>query len=334
MRNFQTEPWVPRIRSSLLSLTLFLIFAVNGCAGTVDPLLPDDPPLEEKIGQMLMIGFRGLAVDESPHIVRDLKEYHLGGVVLFDYDVPSRTPVRNVDSPGQVGELVAALKSHASYPLLVAIDQEGGRVNRLKERFGFPPTLSAGYLGETDHPDTTRFHAERTARMLSELGINLNFAPVVDLNLNPDNPIIGGIDRSFSADPHQVVRHARIFSEAHRRAGVRSTLKHFPGHGSSEDDSHLGMVDVTGLWSESELIPYRELIRNGDAELIMTAHIFNQKLDEDHPATLSRKVITGILREELGFDGVVVSDDMQMDAVRSYYGVEKAIELAIHDIPQ
>jgi beta-N-acetylhexosaminidase len=314
----------------ILSAFLFFLLIPNGNNSVKfnDPL-PKNPSLDYKIGQMIKVGFRGLTIDESSHIKRDLEKYHVGAVVLFDFDVPSRTSVRNIESPDQLRGLISDLKNHATAPLLVTIDQEGGRVARLKSVHGYPPSVSAQYLGELDNPDSTRFHAEVTARTLFEAGINTNLAPVIDVNLNPENPIIGGIERSFSHNPAIVSKHAQIFIEAHKNHGVLVTLKHFPGHGSSREDSHLGLVDVTEVWSETELKPYKNLIEQGLADMIMTAHIFNENWDSEYPATLSDKVINGILRSELGFDGVVLSDDMQMDAVRSYFGLETAIKKTI-----
>jgi beta-N-acetylhexosaminidase len=293
-----------------------------------DPL-PENPDLDFKIGQMIKVGFRGLTVHESTHIIRDLEEYHVGAVVLFDYDVPTRTPVRNIESPKQLQELVSGLKSYSHAPLLVTIDQEGGRVARLKTRHGFPESVSAQYLGDHDDLNLTFEKAEITAQALKNAGINANLAPVVDVNLNPHNPIIGEIERSFSDDPHIVSKHAETFINAHNKHGILTTLKHFPGHGSSEEDSHLGLVDVTDVWSDVELLPYKTLIEQGAADMIMTAHIFNENWDPVYPATLSEQVIGRILRTELGFDGVILSDDMQMDAVRSYFGLETAIEQTI-----
>jgi beta-N-acetylhexosaminidase len=311
------------------ALTACFITLILNCS--VEPVntLPENPDLDFKIGQMIKIGFRGFNIQESSHIIRDLGEYHLGAVVLFDYDVPSRTPVRNIESPEQLSKLVSDLKNHATAPLLVTIDQEGGRVARLKTDHGFPQSVSAQYLGDRNDPEITNTHADITARILKNAGINVNLAPVVDVNLNPENPIIGGIERSFSSNPHTVATHAEIFIQAHHRHSILTTLKHFPGHGSSKEDSHLGLVDVTDVWTKDELEPYRILINQGNADLIMTAHIFNENWDPDFPATLSDHVINGILRNELGFDGVVISDDMQMDAVRSYYGLETAIEKTI-----
>jgi beta-N-acetylhexosaminidase len=278
---------------------------------------------------MLMIGFRGLAVNDDHFVVRDIQERNLGGVVLFDYDVPSQSPVRNVESPAQVKALVASLQARANTPLLVAIDHEGGALTRLKESYGFPPTDSHQALGEKDDIATTRAQATEMARTLTELGINLNLAPVVDLNANPDNPIIAKYERSFSADAETVVRHAQAFIEAHHTHGVNCTLKHFPGHGSSTGDTHAGWVDVTDTWSRAELEPYAAIIEAGLADGVMTAHVFNAGLDADHPATLSRSTITSILRGELGYDGVVISDDMQMGAIADHYGFETAVQKAI-----
>lgn len=315
-----------------ISVITFIISSLILINCNSDPVerLPEKPNLDFKIGQMLKVGFRGLSVNESSHIVRDIEHYHVGAVVLFDYDVPTRTPSRNVESPSQLRELVANLKSHSYSPLLVTIDQEGGRVARLKTNHGFPQSVSAQYLGNTDAQDTTRLYSEITAQILRDMGINANLAPVVDVNLNPDNPIIGGIERSFSNDPEKVTEHARIFIRTHNKYDILTTMKHFPGHGSSKDDSHLGLVDVTDIWSETELIPYRNLIESGDVDMIMTAHIYNENWDSEYPATLSENVITGLLRNELGFDGVILSDDMQMDAVRTYYGLETAIEKTIN----
>jgi len=318
------------MKNKLWLLPVFIVFFYSSCSSQPAVTLPEDPSLDFKIGQMLKAGFRGLTIKESTHIIRDIENYHLGAVVLFDYDVPTRAPVRNVQSPNQLRELISDLQDYATTPLLVTIDQEGGRVARLKPDFGFPQSVSAGFLGDADNEDTTNMQGEITAQILKDLGINVNLAPVVDVNLNPENPIIGRIERSFSADPENVTKHARLFIRSHHKYGILTTLKHFPGHGSSKEDSHLGLVDVTDVWSDNELIPYRNLIESGDADMVMTAHIFNENWDSEYPATLSGNVIDGILRDQLGFNGVVISDDMQMDAVRSYYGLETAIEKTIN----
>jgi beta-N-acetylhexosaminidase len=250
-------------------------------------------------------------------------------VVLFDYDTPTETPVRNVASAQQLTALVAGLQAAAPTPLIVAIDEEGGLVARLDQRHGFPPTVSAQAMGARNDPAYTRQQAGAMARTLRSVGINLNLAPVVDLNVNPSNPIIGSLGRSFSADPAVVTEQATAFIEAEHALRVKCTLKHFPGHGSSTGETHLGVVDVTGTWSPIELEPFKNLVSAGLPDAILTAHVFNSKLDPTYPATLSKASITGILREQLGWDGVVLSDDMQMGAIRDAFGYPDALRLAI-----
>jgi beta-N-acetylhexosaminidase len=286
--------------------------------------------LREKIGQLLLVGFRGCQPDECALIARDLRESHVGAVILFDQEMADRSlPRRNITSPDQVRGLVDFLLAQAARPLLVAIDQEGGRVNRLKPAYGFPASVSHEELGRMDQPAETHRHAEVTARTLATLGINLNLAPVVDLDAHPDNPVIKGKGRCFSADPAAVVRHAAEFVRAHRAQGVLTCLKHFPGHGSATGDTHLGLVDVTRTWSERELAPFADLITAGLCDMVMSAHVFNARLDAERPATLSRAVLTSLLREKLGFQGVITSDDLEMKAIATHYGLEQSVPAAI-----
>lgn len=293
------------------------------------PTLGGGPSLDEQIAQMVMVGFRGLSAGPNDAIAVEL-ERGLGGAVLFDYDVPAGSPLRNIQSPEQLANLTAELRALATPPLLVATDQEGGQVVRLKESAGFPATLSEGFLGSQDILALTRSNAETMAGALAAAGVNLNLAPVVDLNVNPSNPIIGALDRSFSADPDIVTAHALEEIRAHHRAGVLCALKHFPGHGSSTADSHLGFVDVTDTWTRRELEPFANIIAAGEADVVMTAHVFNATLDDQYPATLSQATVTGILRDTLGFDGVIISDDMQMRAISDRYGYEDAVRLAVN----
>lgn len=301
----------------------------NSCQ---DPNSPQDSDsdLDMMIGQMLLIGFRGTELDENSAIARDIKSGRIGGVILFDKDVALGYSQRNIVNPEQVQKLNNGLKSLAPvHKLLVAVDQEGGRVARLKTDYGFLPTVSQEYLGNLNNPDSTRYYAQRTSRTLSDAGFNLNFAPVVDLNVNPNSPAIGALQRSFSRNPEIAVAHSSVLINEQKSRKILSCLKHFPGHGSASADSHLGFTDITNTWLEEELVPYRELINSNTANVIMTAHVFNEKLDSIYPATLSEKIIGGILRNKLGFEGVVVSDDMNMKAISEHYGLETAIELSI-----
>ncbi|WP_247648403.1 glycoside hydrolase family 3 N-terminal domain-containing protein [Pseudodesulfovibrio sp. zrk46] len=302
----------------LLSLLILLLTAIPSMAADLDTM----------IGQMLLAGFRGYTVDAKSPIIRDIRDYHLGGVILFDYDVELGKPERNIKSPEQVSKLTEDLDAAASLPLFISVDQEGGRVQRLKPAYGFPSTPSAQELGAGED-ERVLLAGRSVGRTLQDAGFNVDFAPVADVNVDPDSPAIGKIGRSFSADPNRVALCDRLFLHGLAENYVIGCLKHFPGHGSAGADSHLGMVDVTQTWSEAELIPYRKLIGNGTAKMIMTAHIFNAKLDPKYPATLSHKVITGILRDQLGYNGVVVTDDMNMRAITDHYGQEEAIRLAI-----
>lgn len=288
------------------------------------PRLAPDPSLDVKIGQMLLVGFRGASIADDSLAAKNVRDQHVGGVVMFS---------GNIRSKAQLKALTTRLQELAEIPLLISLDQEGGRVSRLSPTYGFAPTLTAAQLGKDAGPDgnldETRSQATLIAQELADCGFNLNLAPVVDLAVNPGNPVIARLERSYSADPALVARLAGAFIDSHHEQGVKCTLKHFPGHGSSTGDTHLGFVDVTATWSQDELIPYRELIAQNKVDAVMTAHIFNAKLDQELPATLSPAVVTGLLRDFLGYDGVVISDDMQMRAITDRFSIERAFELAI-----
>lgn len=281
-------------------------------------------PLAWKIGQMILVGFRGVTVDSTSPIVQEIQRYHVGGVVLFRYNVATPEQMLILTSGLQRASLVAN-----GLPLIVSMDQEGGLVNRLNSRFGLSRNYSAADLGRMDDIVLTRAYGEEIALNLRRVGVNMNLAPVVDLNTNARNPVIGALGRSFSPDPEVVARQASAFIQGHQAHGVLCSLKHFPGHGSSTRDSHYGFVDVTDTWQESELLPFARLIQAQQADAVMTAHIFNARLDPQLPATLSSAVIDGLLRRELGHQGLVITDDLQMDAIRRYYSFDDAIRLSI-----
>lgn len=287
--------------------------------------------LKKIAGQMLLLGFRGDSANENSDIYKEIHENHVGGVILFDKDMVHNKPVHNIKSPEQVRELTNTLQSYSEFPLFVGVDQEGGLVNRLKSDYGFPQTVSHLQIGKKNDLAYTYEQASLIAKTLKSVGINLNFAPVVDLDVNEANPIIHKKERSFSANVDEVVNHARVYSKAHKEQGILTTLKHFPGHGSSFGDSHLGFTDVTETWTKIELEPYYKLIKEeGFDEFVMTTHIFNSKLDAEHPATLSHNVLSGILKNEMGFKGLLISDDMQMRAITDKYGLDQAVVLAIN----
>ena len=248
--------------------------------------------LDDDIGEMLLVGFRGVAIDSTDHIWRDLTHFRVGSVILFDYDAATGRRGRNITSRQQVQNLCSQLRS-VRPDLLIGIDQEGGRVSRLHARYGFPA------VG----------------------------APVADVDVNPDCPVIGKLERSFSASPERVTDCCRIWIEEQDRKGVASCMKHFPGHGSAKGDTHKGLVDVSGTWKGIELQPYRELVKT--VPMVMTAHVINRQLDADGlPASLSPS-ITAYLRDTLGFNGVIVTDDLAMGAIVNEYSFEVALRMAI-----
>lgn len=322
--------------SALTGASLLLPGLLGGCAltrSTAVKTLPVDLnswPLERKIAQMLLMGFPGETLEAGSPIDQAIRTYGVCGVVLFDNNIDLEVTNRNITSPAQLKKLTTALQQASELPLLIAVDQEGGVVARLKDRYGFPPSVSAKYLGQQNDLKLTRSSSDSLAATLEEYGFNLNLAPVVDLNTNPDNPVIGFKERSFSADPALVAAHAAEFIKSHHHHHILTCLKHFPGHGSSRDDSHLGLVDVTKYWTENELLPYQNLINQGLCDMVMTAHTFNTTIDPNFPATLSEATIDGILRRRLGFDGVVVSDDLYMGAIIQHYSYETAVEKAIN----
>ena len=230
----------------------------------------------------------------------------------------------------ELAKLIKKLQKNAEIPLFVSIDEEGGRVTRFKTKYGFPKNVSAQYLGKINNLDSTSYYANQTASLLKSFGVNMNYAPVLDVNINPSNPVIGKLERSFSRDYKEVTSHAQSVISAHDNNKVIPVLKHFPGHGSSQSDTHLGVTDVTNSWQIEELYPYASLIDSGVVKAIMTAHIINSTLDNTKiPATLSKKVITGMLRGLLKYDGVIISDDMQMGAINNEYGLKESIRMSI-----
>lgn len=281
--------------------------------------------LDEKIGQMIMIGInnrKSLPADDS--LIAEITSGKMGGIILFEKNIAAS------NSADSLKRLIADMQRYASTPLFMSIDEEGGKVHRLKEKYGFVSMPSAGYLGNLNNIDSTTYYTTRLAAELKELGFNLNYAPCLDLATNPNNPIIAKVGRSYSADPAIVALHAGASINAHHTQGVKTIVKHFPGHGSSSSDSHLGIVDVTNQWNIIELLPYKKLIDSGCIDAVMTAHIINEHLDASKlPGTLSKVMVTDILRTMLGYKGVVFSDDMQMYAISKNYGLENAIKLSI-----
>lgn len=279
-----------------------------------------------RLGQLFLAGFDGMSVDQDHPVVDAIVQDSLGGVILFDRNIDGSR--QNISSPAQLQKLTAELQSYGGNSLIIAVDQEGGRVCRLKEIDGFPVTESAGMLASGVNGQAG-LQAELMSSTLHECGINFNLAPVVDLNLNDENPIIARYERSYGSNPDKVVALSAEFIRAHHNNGVACCIKHFPGHGSATTDSHLGFVDITDCWQEKELEPYVRLFASGFSDAVMTAHVIHRGLDSSGlPATLSKPLITGLLRDKLDFGGVIVSDDLQMKAISDRWGFEEAVQMA------
>ena len=313
-----------------LFLLSFVLFAVALNVNAAD-ILPDSV-LRRMAAKMLMVGFKGDSVTDGSDAARYVRDLKVGGIILFDVDLTGTAKIgsRNITSKERLTKMTADLRRYAGGDLLIAVDQEGGMVRRLRPEYGYSPTVSQEYLGTVNCRDTTMKYAGRMAREMRESGVNVNLAPLIDVNVNPECPVIGALHRSYSADTAVVADNAGWSIEAHHRNGVLCAVKHFPGHGSSASDSHYGLTDVTDTWQSYELAPFRELISSGKADMVMTAHIFQRNLDPEYPATLSKKIIDGVLRGQLGFDGVVLTDDMYMQGIIDNYDVEDAIVLAIN----
>lgn len=297
--------------------------------------------LRDKIGQMLIVGFDGKTVNKNAPIAQQIDQENIGGVILFDLNLQTKTYDKNIESPEQVRTLNTHLQALAKksnqtlnrpdLPLLISVDYEGGKVTRLHERYGFPATVSAKKAAQETSAEAQKI-AEKMAITLDNAAFNLNFSPVLDIDANADNPIIAQKERAFSSDPKKTSAYAALYSEAFLNHGVQCAYKHFPGHGSATGDSHLGFVDVSNTWKAFELDAFKSSFNQPmHCGMVMTAHIVNQQLDRSGlPATLSHEILTNILRKKLAFDGVIITDDMQMKAISAHYGLEEALTLAIH----
>lgn len=329
----------------LIFCILVLLLAI-GCSSTdkgqdsVDDILPDpkdrrnkendespaneiDPireqvkgmSIEEKIGQMFMVGLEGYNIDDNSRIM--INEHHIGGFIIFG---------KNVENSSQLLNLINSLKEANSQnnkiPLFISIDEEGGRVSRMPAEIKKFPT--SGKIGQMNDKELSYNIGTILGKELKMFGFNMNFAPVLDINSNPQNPVIG--DRAFGTEPGIVSELGIQTMKGIQSEGIISVVKHFPGHGDTSVDSHIGLptieYDLQRI-KEFELVPFREAIENG-ADVVMVAHILLNQIDPDYPSSLSNIVITDILRKDLGFDGVVISDDMTMGAITENYEVKDA----------
>ncbi len=271
-----------------------------------------DAQLHEDAGQVLMGGFVGLEID--PAFSELVESGRVGGAILFR---------RNIEGPTQTQDLLKRLSALQSpEALMYAVDQEGGRVQRLRAPFPELPPMRS--FGDAGRKTLARRAGALLGRTLRAIGFHQDFAPVLDVDSNPDNPVIG--DRAFSNDPNVVARLGAAFIDGMQSAGMAACAKHFPGHGDTNVDSHLALPRLDhGIerLRQVELVPFRAAVAIEVAS-IMTAHILFSAFDDEHPATLSEKVMGPLVRDEVGYKGVVVSDDLEMRAVADHYGVADA----------
>lgn len=279
-----------------------------------------------------MVGIRG-ASPSDPMLRADLdacRAAHIRAVILFDVHLPTRGD-RNIQSPDQVRDLCAHIRETLGEGTIIAIDQEGGRVARLKPERGFRASKSAAEVGAMA-PDDRRAECDAEAAQLASLGITMNFAPCIDLGDHADNPIITKLGRALAGDPALVTACARDVIEAHHAHGIVPCLKHFPGHGSTTTDSHLELPDITVTWNPfTDINPYRVLIAAiANASIpIMTGHLLHRFLDPDFPASLSRILTTDMLRAEFGFTGPIITDSLDMGAITRRWPIDQAAVLAL-----
>ncbi len=282
--------------------------------------------LDEMAGQMIIVGFQGTsATDRSVLALRDeISAGHIGGVMYLKTNVASLSAVKQMNA-----QFKAAAPDLAPF---ITLDQEGGAVERLTNDVGFNEIPNARFIAANNSTKDAEAIYEKMANAIARLGFTVNFGPVADVDLNPNNQIIAKFGRAFSSDPAVVAAYDQAFIDAHAKAGLVVALKHFPGHGSSTADSHEGFVDITQSWSDQELDPYRTLFANGYSGMVMVSHLFHKSYsdaDARTPASLSPQWITGVLRGELGFDGVVISDDLEMGAIRKHFVLEETVTAAV-----
>lgn len=293
--------------------------------------------LSRAVGQMMMVGFKGTNVDENSIIVKEIKQYHIGGIILDNhYDPSSKKSSINIENPTQLKYLVNQLQFYAKkyhdYPLFIAINQEGGLINTLKPSQGFNNSNDPSQFELGKKTQKTIFNETlKRATLLKEMGINVNLAPVADLNINLDNPAIGKLQRSFGSNPQEVTAALKSTIRAYKKANILCTLKHFPGLGSANKNTDYDQADLTNTWSDIEIIPYQILIQsNINCPFVMVSHLINKKLDKvGLPATFSKPIISDLLVKKLRYNGLVITDDMDAIAIRNHFSPHDAITKAV-----
>ena len=236
---------------------------------------------------------------------------------------------RNINSPNQLKNLSKSIQNNIDNPIFISIDQEGGKVSRLKEEYGFPSFPSWQEIGKLDDISETKKLAESLANHLDYCGINLNYAPVLDLNYG-EKTYIGNAHRALSKNPEKIIEHSSILIKTLKKKNIFSCVKHFPGQGSGLGDTHQGIDDISNTWSKQELIPYETMINSGILDMVMISHVFHRLYDSKLPASLSKNIATELLRKKLHFEGVIICDDPSMKAISNNYSLEDTFTYMIN----
>ena len=300
------------MKKIFFTLIFYFIFPTNVYCTT----------LSEMIGQMIIVGYQGNSVNSNGFktILKQIENNQISGVILFEY---------NIKDKKNLNEMTKKIKSTKSkYIPFVAIDQEGGYVQRLNKNNGFKDYPSFKSVSNMTKKNASKIYKDMSFNLYKS-GFNLNFSPCVDLSINK-NSIISKKERSFSNDYNKVIDYSKIVIKEHKKYNIITTLKHFPGHGSAIGDTHLCFVDATKNWDKNELKPYISLLKYNPNQMVMVAHTYNSNFDTQYPSSLSKKTIDGYLREKLNFNGVVITDDLDMLAIKNNYTLDETIINAIN----
>lgn len=320
-----------------LKVSIFIIlFGLSSC--NIVHANQNKSSLDYAVGQMMMVGFDGTEVNDNSPIVKEIKNFHIGGVIIQSHFYRNgKNYARNIDNFQQLAKLIQDLQYYAKkyddWPLFIAVNQEGGLIDELSYAKGIflHKNFSQAHLGQSGDSQLIYKQAYEQGKILKSLGFNLNLAPVADLNINPKNPAVGALQRSFGEDASQVTFDLKTTNQAYKTAGILCTLKHFPGLGSALTNTDFAVTDVSNTWHPLELQPYINLINtHNDCNFIMTAHLINRQIDPTGlPASLSPDIITNLLRKKLHYQGLIITDDMDAKAIRQYTNAENAIKMAV-----
>lgn len=277
--------------------------------------------LDEMIGQMIIVGFNGNNINakEFKKVLKQIDQNKISGVIFFEDNIKNKIEFLKMTN--------AIKNSKAKYTPFISIDMEGGKVQRMNSNNGFEDIKTAKEVAKSSTNEAYKEYY-KMAKMLKDANINLNFAPCVDLAINK-NSIIEKKERSYSDDPEIVTKYASEFIKAHTDNQIITSIKHYPGHGSPKGDTHLGFVDITQTHTEKEIIPFIKTANLTQLQMVMVSHLYNKNIDTIYPASLSNKTIEEHLKPQINFEGIIISDDLDMGAVKDNYTLETIVTKGI-----